>query len=161
VDVQDLNGLLGSLRAWSQRDSFTEADWKNYMKVAEVAQKIDPQEVEAALDRFVKGATLEPFAGYESESKPFLLMRVMFDLPEVVSQQSRLIFKGWVNWPQPDSQGNVSMAWPLSWRSGRPELVAAYEGSEGKPYSAAAEYRYLRQHFPYRRLGDVAKVNND
>jgi len=152
VNVQDLKTLLGSLRSWSQRDAFTRDDWEAYRKVAKIVQETDPHIVEEALNQFVRDAVQEPFTGYESESKPFLLMRVVFDLPEVSPQQSRLLFKGWVNWPQPDVQGNVSLAWPLSWQGGGGEMVAPYQGSEGKPYDAAAEYRYFRSNFPYRRL---------
>jgi hypothetical protein len=155
VNAQDLKGLFNSLRTWSQRDSFSSDDWRNYMKVAKIVQGTDPPIVEGALDQFVLEATHESFTGYTSESKPFLLMRVVFDLPEVAAQQLRLLFKGWANWPQADAQGNVSLAWPISWQSGRPELAASYEGMDGKPYSAVAEYRYLRDHFPYRRLGDL------
>jgi hypothetical protein len=155
VNTQDLEKHFESLRAWSQRDSFGADDWKNYMTVAKTVQETDPSIVESALNQFVEAAMHEPFAGYTSESKPFLLMRVVFDLPEVAPQQSRFSFKGWTNWPQADAQGNVSLAWPISFRDGKPELVAPYEGSEGKPYEAAAEYRYLRDHFPYRRLEDL------
>jgi hypothetical protein len=152
VNAQDLKTTLGSLRPWSQRDAFTRDDWGNYMEAAKAVQKADQQTVETALGEFVREAVQETFTGYESESKPFLLLRMVFDLPEAAPQQSRLIFKGWVNWPKPDAQGNVSLAWPVSWQSGKPDLVASYEGSEGKPYDAAAEYRYFRSHFPYRHL---------
>jgi len=157
MNVEGLKAALNSLRVWSQRDSFTADDWGNYLKVARIVQETDPNTVEAALDQFVMEALHEPFTGYESESKPFLLMRVAFDLPEVAPQESRLVFKGWTNWPQPDAQGNVNLAWPISWRSGKPELVASYEGSEGKPYAALAEYGYLRRDFPYRPFGDLVK----
>ena len=155
VNSQDLDRLFDSLRAWSQRDSFSAGDWENYIRVAKIVQETDPSIVEAALDRFIRAAVREPFEGQTSESKPFLLMRVVFDLPESAPEQSRLSFKGWTNWPRADAQDNVSLAWPISFRRGKPELVASYEGSEGKPYEAAAEYRYLRDHFPYRRFADL------
>lgn len=157
MNVEELKSALTSLCAWAKRDSFTSEDWGNYLKVAKIVQETDPQIVETALDQFMREAIKEPFTGYESESKPFLLMRVVFDLPEVAPQQSRLPFKGWTNWPHPDERGNVNLAWPLSWRSGRPELVASYEGSEGKPYAAVDEYRRLRRDFPYRQIGDLAR----
>jgi hypothetical protein len=155
VDVSELKKLFDSLPVWSGRDSFRRDDWTKYLQVADTVHQTDPQIVEAALDQFVKGALLEPFMGYEIESKLFLLMRVVFDLPESAPQESRLSFKGWTNWPNPDANGNVSLAWPLTWRDGKPQLVNSYEGSEGKPYAATAEYRYLREHFPYRDLRDV------
>jgi len=154
VNSQDLERLFESLHAWAQRDSFSAADWEKYISVAKIVQETNPSIVESALDQFVQAAVHEPFTGYTSESKPFLLMRLVFDLPEVAPQEERLLFKGWTNWPRADAQDNVSLAWPISFRRGKPELVASYEGSEGKPYEAAAEYRYLRNHFPYRGLGD-------
>jgi len=155
VNAEDLKILFESLRPWSQPGSFSAGDWKNYIKVAGIVQETDPSTVEAALDRFIRAATREPFDGPTSESKPFLLMRVVFDLPESAPEQSRLSFKGWTNWPRADARGNVSLAWPISFRDGKPALVAPCVGSEGKPYEAAAEYRYLRDHFPYRRLDDL------
>jgi hypothetical protein len=155
MNAQDLKSSFDSLRTWTQRDAFSPEDWANYIKVAKLVQETEPEIVETALDQFVKAATLEPFTGYESESKVFLLMRVVFELPEIGPEQSRAMFKVWTNWPQADMQGNVSLTWPITWRSGRPELMAGYEGSEGKPYPAAAEYRYLRDHFSYRRFKDL------
>lgn len=155
MGVPELTTLIQSLRPWSQREGFTDADWKNYVDVAKIVQETDPRTVEAALDQFVRAATQEPFTGSEGESKPFLLMRVVFDLPEAAPERLRRSFKGWTNWPRADAQGAVSLAWPISWRSGKPELVASYQGSEGMPYAALAEYHYLRGHFPYRRLEDL------
>lgn len=147
--------MLDRLRPWSCGSDFTNADWENYVQVARIVQRTDPQVVEEALASFVKAAGREPFTGYDSESKPFLLMRVVFDLPETAPAMARVPYKGWINWPPADTQENVSLAWPISWRSGMPALVAPYEGSEGHPYAAAAEYRHLRATYPFRALGEM------
>lgn len=153
MNAQELQELFGSLAPWSQRQDLTKEEWNNYLKVARAVQQSTPEVVESALELFMRGAIQEEFKGYEGESKLFLLMRVVFDLPEAAPESQRRSFKGWINWPEADSEGNVSLAWPISWQSARPALIAPYEGSEGIPYAAVKEYRYLLEHFPYRQLG--------
>ena len=157
MNAQELQHWFGSLAPWSQRRDFSKEEWDNYLKVAGAVQQSPPEVVESALDRFMQEALHEEFKGYESESKLFLLMRVVFDLPEVAPANQRRSFKGWVNWPEADSEGYVNLAWPLSWEAAKPRLIAPYEGSEGIPYAASQEYRYLLKHFPYRRLGQESE----
>jgi hypothetical protein len=152
---QELSQAFSGLRPWSKRADFTAADWRAYVRVARLAQNTDPQVLDDALDLFIRTAVQEPFTGSTSESKPFLLLRVMFDLPESAPAESRRIYKGWINWPPPDREGRVSLAWPIAWRSGQPELMASYEGSEGQPYRAAAEYRHFRTAYRYRVLPEA------
>jgi len=155
VNAKDLEARIGSLRTWSRPEEFSSDDYRHYITTAKMIQETYPPIVEAALAEFISDASREAFTGYESESKPFLLMRVLFDLPEIAGEQSRLIFKGWTNWPAATADGNVNLSWPISWRSGSPELIASYSGSEGKPYDAVGEYRYFRKNFPYRPLENI------
>jgi hypothetical protein len=155
-DAEKLKERIAALPPW-QRDDFSDEEWKKYVSVAKLVQSSDPETVESALEEFTREAINEEFRGYASESKPFLLMRVVFDLPEGAPESERRSFKGWVNWPAADSRGEVSLAWPLSWRSGKPRLVAPYAGSEGIPYAAVSEYRHLREHYPYRELSEASE----
>ena len=148
----DLLALLGALRPWTDRLDFTDADWRGYIDAARAVQQADPAVVETVLDTFVEVCSSETITEYTSESKPFLLMRVVFDLPEAAPVRERRSFKGWINWPGPDTRGEVSLAWPITWRDGAPDLSASYEGCEGGPYDAAAEYRFLRATRPLRAL---------
>lgn len=142
---------FNALPPWAQKD-FSDSEWACYIEVARIIQKADPNIVESALNKFIVDAVREEYAGYESESKVFILMRVVFDLPEEAYLENRRSFKGWANWPEPDEKGNVSLSWPVSWRTGKPKLIAPYEGSMGKPYAAGMEYRYMRDRFPFRQL---------
>jgi len=157
MDAYKLKSLFDSLSPWSQKEGFTDIDWENYRQVARDVQKSISEVVESALELFMKEAIQEEFKGYESESKLFLLMRIVFVLPELAPEILRRSFKGWVNWPEADSKGNVNLSWPISWQSAEPKLIDRYEGSEGVPYSAIQEYRYLLQNFPYRELGQDNK----
>lgn len=152
VNADELVRLVDSLPPWSHDEDVSGAGWAEYIEAARRFRETDPDVVATALDRFVEKAAREEFKGYENESKPFLLMRVLFELPERAPASERLSFKGWTNWPPPDERGQVSLSWPISWESGKPELTARYDGSAGKPYAASMEFRSLRERFPYRDL---------
>jgi hypothetical protein len=146
--------VLRSLQPWRGVADLSDEDWDGYLAAARLVQRSDPATVAAALDEFATeaGRLDEHYPGYEHESKPFLLMRVVFAIPETAPAHERFSYKGWSNWPDPDERGEVHLSWPVSWRQGRPRLVASYQGSEGQPYAVAAEYRFLRETFPYRIL---------
>jgi hypothetical protein len=152
VNKKQLIESFDRLSPWTTPEDFGEREWKDYIKVAQVIQKSEPETVKSALTDFMKKAINEEYKGYESESKIFLLMRIAFDLPEEAPEKARFSFKGWENWPEPDDQGYVSLAWPISWGGNLPKLEASYEGSMGQPYRAVEEYQYLLDHFNYRNL---------
>ena len=152
MDKQELIERLHSLPPWQKDDDFTAQDWEQYVEVARLIQSADPDMVAEALDEFGQQARQEEFRGYESESKPFLLMRVVFELPEAASVDERQSFKGWSNWPDADANNQMNLSWPVSWASGRPRLLSSYEGSMGLPYSAGGEYRFLLSKYPFRKL---------
>jgi hypothetical protein len=149
---RELIERLRSLPAWTKQEEFTDQTWAQYIDVARIVQSTDPDTVEAALNGFIQEVLQEQVQGYESESKPFILMRVVFEIPEVASAEKRFSYKGWTNWPDPDAKNQVNLSWPVSWEGGAPKLLASYEGSMGQPYAAAAEYSFLSQNFPYRKL---------
>ena len=143
---------MWTLPRWTSRSAFSESDWRNYVQRARQLQTLDDQVVEAVLERFMQLATSDTLDGSEPESIPFILMRIVFDLPESAPSAQRRSFKGWTNWPEPNAVGIVSLAWPVSWELEPPRLVADYEGSEGRPYAAASEYAFLRRSYPLRNL---------
>ena len=150
--------LISSLPPWPvyTANTFSEDEWQRYISVASEVQKLKPSVVSSALDEYMAAIIHSP--GFDirdgEESKPYLLMRFVFVLPEAARSQDEHCFKLWDNWTMskgPD--GKVNLAWPLSWQSGRPEFVGLRLGSEGHPYAARAEYEYLLARFRFRRLG--------
>jgi hypothetical protein len=152
LDKQELIERLHSLPAWKAQEDFTDQDWEQYIELARLVQSAGPDMVAAALDEFIQQTVQEEYQGYEGESKPFILMRVLFELPEAASVDDRRSFKGWSNWPDADANNQVNLSWPVSWEGGRPKLLDYYKGSMGLPYAAAAEYHYLSRNYPYRKL---------
>ena len=148
--VQSLLSRFRMLAPWSNAQDFFEEDWRRYTDTALLVQKSEPKDVERALARFLD----EPdgFTGIKNETRLFLLMRIVFDLPDCGPTSQRSVFKGWVNWPAPDADGNVNLSWPVDWQDGRPVLLAHFEGADGPRYGAVEEYRYLLTRFPFRDL---------
>jgi len=150
VVLSSLTAAFRTLAPWTAADELSSAEWDRYVAVAGEVERADPTDVERALDEFL--GERSGFDAAEDETRVFLLLRVVFDLPEKAAASERRPFKGWVNWPPPDPTGNVSLSWPVTWDEGRPALVAPYEGSEGRPYAAVAEYRHFLESYPFRRL---------
>jgi hypothetical protein len=152
MEKEELIKRLHSLAPWQNQVEFTADEWERYIELARLVQATDPDTVEAALDEFVRQVSQQPFTEYEGDSKPFILMRVVFELPERASADERRSFKGWVNWPDADANNQVNLSWPVSWAGGSPKLISTYEGFEGLPYAAGMEYRHFLQNYPYRKL---------
>jgi hypothetical protein len=149
---QQLIDSFHLLPPWTSEGNFSKQEWAKFREVAKIVQSTPSDTVEAALDEFIKQAIQEEYQGYESESKPFILMRVVFKIPELASAEKRFSYKGWTNWPEPDENNHVNLSWPISWDRDNPRLIASYEGSMGRPYAAAAEYRFLLENFPFRQF---------
>lgn len=148
--VQTLLASLRSLAPWGTDPDFVAGDWRNYIEAARLVQKSELADVKRGLAAFLDEA--DGLTGVRNETRVFLLMRVVFDLPDCSPLDQRRIFKGWVNWPEPDDEDSVDLSWPVGWRNGHPFLLAHYEGADGPRYGAIEEYRDLISRFPFRDL---------
>jgi hypothetical protein len=148
--TETLLAAFRQLAPWRSDSDFTRDDWEMYINAARLLQKSDPQTVARALVRFLDEA--HDSDAVKNETRVFLLLRLVFDLPTRAPVPERRVFKGWTNWPDPDSEGSVNLSWPVSLRAGRPRLLARYEGSDGPRYGAVEEYRYLLARYPFRSL---------
>ena len=133
---EELIGHFRPLHAWTTEPRFHPQSWKRYIEVARIVQNTDSALVEFALHRFITEAVRAKQLNDQDESKVFLLMRVVFDLPRSAPVEKRFSFKGWVNWPDPDENNRVNLGWPILWTDEGPRLLAGYEGSMGLPYAA-------------------------
>lgn len=153
TDSATIQGLLAAFRElppWRGTDLSAE-DRRRSARTARHMQNSDPADAERALALFLDEAG--GFTGVENETRLFLLMRFVFDLPDRVPASQRRVFKGWINWPAPDAGGIVNLSWPINWQHGQPTILAPYAGAEGPRYGAIEEYRYLLGHFPFRKIG--------
>ena len=148
MNAETLLSAFGPLAPWPAGGDLSDQEWDRYLAAAREVQAAQPGEVEPALLEFLDGGG--------EETSLFLLLRVVFDLPERAPVEERRTWKGWVNWPEPDPDGTVNLSWPVRWDGSRPALQAAFEGAEGPRYAAIEEYRDLRERFAPRALADAS-----
>ncbi|MEP7238479.1 MAG: hypothetical protein ABI685_11460, partial [Ferruginibacter sp.] len=89
----------------------------------------------------------------ENMSKAYLLLRVLYQLPQEMSSNNAKTFGGWIH--PSTGKSNFNMAWPVSVNqtpSGITINVENYQGFLGRGYDAAAELDYFNSNFPKRNL---------
>lgn len=101
-------------------------------------------------------ATYNSYGQYYDASSPeklYLLLRVLFEVPENHSIDDAAIFGGWIGegspYPQSEQEG-VNLLWPLGYQDNRLVLKAKYVQYLGPPYNGLAEYKYFASRFPFR-----------
>lgn len=145
-----LSTQFDRLQAWEDLSTDSAIDWSNYEDVAAQAMQQPLDTLEAAIGRY-----LRPDGSFEGsdpkESRVFLLLRFIFEMPNLVPVAERRSFKGWTNWPSPDENGQANPAWPLRFTEGKPRLVSRYGGSMGLPYDGEAELNWLKEKYPLKK----------
>ncbi len=89
----------------------------------------------------------------EQMSKVYLVLRVMYQLPQQMSSNNAKVFGGWIH----PSTGSASfnMSWPISATqsaSGWQVSISGYRGYMTRGYDAAAELDYFNSNFQKRNL---------
>lgn len=87
-------------------------------------------------------------------SKVYLMLRVMYQLPQEMNSSNARTFGGWIHL-NIGTGNSYNMSWPVSatqspsgWQVG----IANYMGFVGRGYNAAAELDYFNSNFPKRNL---------
>ena len=89
----------------------------------------------------------------EHMSKVYLLLRVLYQLPQEMSSNNAKTFGGWIH--PSIGKSSFNMSWPVSVNqspSGIIINVDKYQGFLGRGYNAAAELDYFNQNFQRRNL---------
>jgi len=89
-------------------------------------------------------------------SKLYLLLRLLFDVPEASNVVA--IFGAWIGegGPYPyDGSETVNLLWPLGYQNQRLILKSGFEGYLGAPYDGLAEYDFFASRFPWRAADEL------
>jgi hypothetical protein len=152
--VEQLVVLIQELEPWSASKDYSTDGWKRAVRAAKVIQKSNPTTVEEALGEYSKRYADHVNADHLEMSKPFLLMRLVFQLPEPSPKDPGLEVFCWNQAASiMNDDGTFNASWPLRWVNGKPTLVQQCEGANGLPYPARGEYRKLMKTFTMRDLG--------
>ncbi len=164
IDGADqLRLVLATVEAWPMGETnYSEESWRNLFAAARAIQATKPSAAVRALRKYQEsfappGTFQVPSAeGNIQDRKLFLLMRVVFDLPEAAPGTA---VPGWA----PSFEGYMrpllgcapgDLAWPLTWHLGHPALLSGYVGMQGamSRYRAFDEYKYFHKKFHFREL---------
>ncbi len=157
---QDIMQIIHKIRPWPGPEptpDYTEADWQRLLSAAAVCQKVHPPTLDGALhDYIVHYATaFEDDVDFVAEwTKPLLLLRVMFTLPERKADDPVGAFAfGGFAFERCDTQTPVdnTAALPVYWTPVGPRFSARFFGYYGADYAAHEEYRSFLKHFRFRK----------
>ena len=90
----------------------------------------------------------------EQMSKVYLVLRVMYQLPQEINSSNAKVFGGWIH-PSVGNNSGFNMSWPVSATqspSGLQVSIQGYLGYMTRAYDAAAELDYFNSNFPKRNL---------
>ncbi len=145
--IVDVANRIAALEGWAWDGAMSDDHWAAYIDLARRLQLEDDRFVAEALESYLD-ATDWYYSSIDPESKPFLLLRVMFAIPPGPHPSYRA-YKGWLTRQVPHHR---SFAWPVSFEDCRFALTDRRPGSRGARYAAAKEFTFLRERFPYRNL---------
>jgi hypothetical protein len=160
-EPSQLERMLHKIKPWDCQDgkNYTDGDWRYLLDMAHVVQQTEIQIVEQALtdsSSRMKG----DFPDYEEQTKTFLLMRVVFDLPTNAPSHDyyhrNIAFGNFMTLDTKNSDGTLNLSWPLSWKSGKPSFIPAsrivFAPSDQQGYEADKEYKYMLGRFKFRKM---------
>jgi hypothetical protein len=162
LDADGVVVRLKELRSWPDvsEDWFERSDWQSYVDLARVLQRTDPGVIEDGLSMFYDEAVLS--VDWLAElSRPYILLRVMFEIPDRMPDAIRCIRDEQMIGPllppvfPENSPFGETDATPVAWTRDGPVLTAqlpvAFMGT-GLPYVPADEYRFFATYFRFREL---------
>ena len=153
-----LEKALAEIDPWPNwSTNYSRTNWIRLVAMAKVLQQSSPEMVEAALSNYQsQRSNLMDESVIRDDGKLYLLMRVLFDLPESAPMgNGARYFAGWISQrTEVNSDGTVNLAWPITWNRGHPELISGCIGLQGinARYQAAAEYDYFYHKYKMRDL---------
>ncbi len=157
---QELRRLLLPVKGWDQFDGqgYSSNDWENLVIAAKAIQDSSPNSVERAMWLYqLDGHPTNEFSAFfppDFDTKLFLLMRVIFDLPDSI--RGRIIMYGaWEIGPGIyNSDGSLNQSWPIKWDNSHPKIIYRFAGIEGinGRYNASREFAEFLTNYPMRDL---------
>jgi hypothetical protein len=157
LTVQEITVRIDELPSWPRAGvgaKLTTDGWIRLMQLAIQLQRANSATVKEALRAYA-----DPHRRTDDWSKAYLLLRVMFTVPDEPfdprkHNHPRLPCGGfWVGYPrEEDETKDLSMSMPMVWTRDGPQIRGMLAGYSGPPYDAAKEYTILLENYPFREL---------
>lgn len=148
-----LRSVLVRIEPWPASTEYSDDAWKKLISAASVYQSAKPAYADAVLSDYFRNYTGRPDELAADESKAYLLLRMMFDLPPVAASRPPLADWGGAG-AHPNADGSANLGWPLTFAGGKPQLASGRGNAQGT-YPAREEYDYFRYHYKARDLSQI------
>ena len=156
IDTKSLAAKMSMIDCWPDiSTNYPTANWAKLVILAKLIQKSDSESVCSTLREYQLGQAPDSLQEIRNDSKLYLLMRIVFDLPEHAPNNSNWShFGSWLTVrTEYNADGTINRAWPLIWNRGNPYLVSGCRGIQGfTRYDAADEFLYFRRKCSFRKL---------
>lgn len=156
----EMAATIRQVAPWNATTNYDARAWRRLIDVARQACSAESNVVDLALSEYFDDSVKN--VSWDDSSRAFLLLRVMFDLPENADLTNCFTSRSWMKGARLEinADGTANLAWPLVWNNGQPYLVHRAEGYSGRPYRPALEYRYLLRTYPKRNLSGKQAPDN-
>jgi hypothetical protein len=156
--TKELERLILTVQPWTDSEAYQSYDWRSLIRVADVFQTADNAQVIQAFVQFDSDNETNYCGNYLNNSRAYLLLRVIFNIPENGARSERSL-DGWIRFDTDLNQdGTANLDWPISWKSGEPVLITRWIGYNGIPYRTKDDYIRLKNIYKNR---DLHKYKND
>lgn len=145
--------LIRLLPAWNQAlEMVNEAE---FMEVAAELSKVPNNQLREAIHQHW-ALYRNSESNLEELSKTYVLMRVLFELPEAYTRNDARNFGGWVH-PGALTKGEYNLSWPIAKsEEGTLTIEGEFAGFFGRGYNAPGEFDYFAARFPRRDVSAIA-----
>lgn len=153
ISAESLFDVISRVEPWRSTKDYTSNDWKNAIEAARMLQNASAPTVDLVLQRFAETEPGVIKGGFVEMSKPLLILRIAFDLPESATNNPSASVMTWESGgSEINADGSFNVAWPIRWNSGNPILIKRYSGLSGPAYTVLGDYHIFRARYPFRQL---------
>jgi len=156
MDEKTLATMLSTIAPWTDTSTnYSETNWEHLVMIAKLIQKSDSENICKTLEKYQQEQVANSMNETRNDSKLYLLMRVVFDLPEHAPNDTNWSYFGcWLTArTEYNSDGTINRAWPITWKKGDPCLISGCLGIQGfERYNAAKEFLYFHSKCSLRVL---------
>jgi hypothetical protein len=157
LERRHLKHLVDSIEPWTGTTTYSEGGINRLVSVAKSFQGAEPAMVQRVLESALADASGASETLAVEQGREYLLLRVMFDLPENALAGTRLPAQDYSVTPPPENPDNsVNLAWPLTVAQGKVRLSGNRQQGPGSSYSGREDYDYLRYKFRSRNLAGLS-----
>jgi hypothetical protein len=146
ADARAIVAASLGIPAWVEVD-YTDREVQALISAAKQVARFDDSALVEAIEHLLAVSSLDPTEQIRHESRIYLLLRVLYAVPDAAGVQ-RGSFGGW--WRPDDVQARRSLQWPLRYSGGALTGVDRFREDSGVGYDAVGELSYFSSRYPRR-----------